>query len=161
MTEINLSLGRLFKIWWAIQWRGALVSFVFCAVCYSLWQAFPWPMLLATWAPNVSTNAIAVLAAALIGIPFGLLTVRWFLYASFSDLQILVESEEESRDPPPFRIEPRIGNLARASFQTKSIALDRAVNTAKQAQAQTYPASPKVQKPKTQVDHRSGYARSH
>ncbi|NIO43382.1 MAG: hypothetical protein GTO41_26460, partial [Burkholderiales bacterium] len=159
MTGINLSLGRLFKIWWAIQWRGALVSLVFCAVCYSMWQAFPWPVLLATWAPNVSINAIAVLAAALIGIPFGLLTVRWFLYASFSDLQILMESQE-SRDPPRFRIEPRIGNVEHASFQTKPIALNRAVNAANQAQTQTCPASPKVQKPKAQVDHRSGYARS-
>ena len=160
MTGINLSLGRLFKIWWAIQWRGALVSLVFCAVCYSLWQALPWPVLLATWAPNVSIYAIAVLAAALIGIPFGLLTVRWFLYASFSDLQILMESQE-SRDPPRFRIEPRIGNLARAGFQTKSIALERAVDEPSKCRPQTYPPSSKEQKTKFQDDHRSGYARSH
>ena len=79
MTGIKLGLGQLVKIWWAIQWRGALVGLFYAAFCYSLWKAFPWPELLATWAPGVPIEAMAALAAALIGIPFGLLTVRWFL----------------------------------------------------------------------------------
>jgi hypothetical protein len=160
MTGINLSLGQLFKIWWAIQWRGALVSLLFFAVCYSLWQAFPWPALLVTWAPNLSIHAIAVLAAALIGIPFGLLTVRWFLSACLSDLQILTESQE-SHEPPRFRIEPRIGNIAHAGFHAKSISLDGAVATARETKVQNYPLSPKAQQPKAKIDHRAGHAGPH
>jgi len=160
MTGINLSLGRLFKIWWAIQWRGALVGLLFCAVCYFLWQAFPWPVLLSAWAPDVSIDAIAALGAALIGVPFGLVTVRWFLYASFSDLQILTESQEP-REPPQFRIEPRIGNLAHSSSRTKPIALGRAVDAATQGKVHGNTASPKVQIPETQSDHRASHARPH
>ncbi len=160
MTGINFSLGRLCKIWWAIQWRGTLVGLLFCAVCYSLWQAFPWPVLLSDWAPDVSMQAIAALAAALIGIPFGLFTVRWFLYASFSDLQSLMESQEP-REPPRFRIEPQIGNFAHASFRTKPIAMDRAVDAATQVKVRGNPAALKVQIPKLQSDHRPSYARSH
>ena len=160
MTGINLSLGLLFKIWWAIQWRGALVGVFCCAVGYFLWQALPWPALLSSWAPGVSIYAIAVLAAALIGIPFGLITVRWFLSASFSDLQILTESQE-TRKPPRFRIEPQIGNIAHQSFRTKSIALDRAVDAAKEVKVRDYPVLAKTQRPEVQGDHRSGYARPH
>ena len=159
-TVINLSFGSLFRIWWAIQWRGALVGLLFCAFCYALWQAFPWPTLLATWAPDVSIEAIAVLAAALTGIPFGLLTVRWFLYGSFSDLQALMESPA-SHEPPRFRIEPRIGSLRRESLQTKSMALDRAVDAAKQAKIHDEPPSPKAPTLKAEIDQRPGYARPH
>jgi hypothetical protein len=159
MTGINLSLGRLFKIWWAIQWRGALVGALFSAVCYFLWQTFPWPVLLSAWAPDISILAITVPAAALIAIPFGLITVRWFLQASFSDLQIVTESQAP-REPPRFRIEPQIGNIAHDSFRTKPIAL-RAVEAAKHIDVGDYPTSPKAQGPKIQGDHRPGYARSH
>jgi hypothetical protein len=160
MIGINLSLGRLFKIWWAIQWRGALVGLLFCAVCYLLWQAFPWPALLSAWTPNLSIHAIAALAAVLIGIPFGLFTVRWFLHASFSDLQILTESQE-SREPPRFRIEPQIGNLVHPSFRTKPIPLERAVDTSTQVEALEYPRSQTVQRPKVQSGQQRSYARPH
>jgi hypothetical protein len=160
MTGINLSLGRLFKIWWAIQWRGTLVGLLCCAVCYFLWQAFPWQALLSSWAPDVSVYAIAVLAAALIGIPFGLITVRWFLYASFSELQILTERQEPGA-PPQFRIEPRIGNIAPHSFRTKPLALGQAVGAAKQVKPPDYPALEKAHRPKVQSDRRPQYARPH
>jgi hypothetical protein len=160
MTGISLSLGSVFRIWWAIQWRGALVGMLFSAACYFLWQALPWPLFLSAGASEQLVYGTAALAAALTGVIFGLLTVRWFLQASFSELRLVVESQQP-RDPPKFRIEPRIGNLVADNARGKLIPLERAGATPKQRTIGDASVSPNTQKPRAVGHHRSGYARPH
>ena len=155
MTGTNLSLGSVFRIWWALQWRAALVGVLFSAVCYLIWQALPWQWLLSAGVTEEVVYAIAVLAAVLLGLSFALLTVRWFLHASFSELRILVTSQE-SREPPQFRIEPRIGNLVADGFRSKPIPLERVGATAKQLIIGDRSVLPTAQEPKGLGNHRSG-----
>ena len=159
MAGTKLSLGSVFRIWWAIQWRGALVGILFSAVCYLIWQALPWQLLLAAGATEGLVYGVAGLAAALLGLSFGLLTVRWFLHASFSELQFVVQSQE-SREPPQFRIEPRIGNLVGDGFRSKPIPLERVgATSAKQLTIGDRSFLPTAQEPKGLGNHRSGHAR--
>ena len=155
MTGTSLSLGSVFRIWWAIQWRGALVCSLFLAVCYFFWQALPWQLLLSAGATEELIYGIAVLAALLLGLSLGLLTVRWFLHASFSELQLLVASQE-SREPPQFRIEPRIGNLVADGFRSKPIPLERAGATSRQLIIGDHSALPTAQETRNLGNQRSG-----
>ncbi len=133
---------------------------LFGAVCYFLWQALPLPMLLSAGATEELVYGLAVLATALIGISFGLLTVRWFLHASFSELQLIVESQEP-REPPKFRIEPRIGNLVTNSARSKPIPLEPAAASSKRPAIGNGPVRPTTREPKILGGHRSGHARPH
>jgi len=120
MTEVKITLGRLIRVWWALQWRCMIVGLFLIPLLWFLWRYYHrvvevlqlgsvsslpdifWPPLL---------NLTAALFGFLLCVPFGMLVIRWFMAARFSDFRVALV-QDKPRNRRGLRIEPRIGAVS-------------------------------------------------
>jgi uncharacterized membrane protein len=90
MTEVELTLNRVVKVWWSLFWRGVLFgggSGFLLGFIIGFGGAL-------IGIPRQTGEALATLATFLVGVPIGILIIRTVLRKRFSDFRIALVADE-------------------------------------------------------------------
>lgn len=89
MTEVELTLNRVVKVWWSLFWRGVLFgggSGFILGFIIGLGGAV-------MGLPRQAGETLAMLATILVGIPIGIWIIRTVLRKKFSDFRIALVTD--------------------------------------------------------------------
>lgn len=85
MQELELTTGRMCRLWWAIFWRGCVVA-VPCAVVLGMLSGM---IIAVSGMPDFTTSPLFSLGEMVILLPLYPLILRWAFRARFSDFRVV------------------------------------------------------------------------
>jgi hypothetical protein len=92
MQEVELTTGRLWRLWWALFWRGFVVA-VPCAIVLGMLSGM---IIAVSGIPNFTTSPLFSLGEIVILLPLYPLILRWAFRTKFSDFRVAFVAPEET-----------------------------------------------------------------
>jgi hypothetical protein len=85
MQDLELTTGRMWRVWWALAWRGFVVA-IPCAIALGMLSGM---IIAVAGISNFTTSPLFSVGEMVILLPLYPLILRWGFRARFSDFRII------------------------------------------------------------------------